>query len=257
MNPSPKTVFSEITEEMFLNVVKTTSEFKIQSWKRKAEKLKSVDIFKYKILISNILLYQNKVDEALSTAESLLPIATTPDERAKVLGAMGNIRSLQIGGYVKAKEYYWEAYELTQSEKYFESYFLLATNFYFYDSRLENMRALNIATKTSLQHKLRSFKEDINLINNNKLNIEVYRDILNHAYILFYNYCCRVFTRIPIVYDTSISTIVFNNELDTSIVEILNDEMSQILVGLLDKYEYEELLKYPIIFTAEDYNRLS
>ncbi|RSQ25093.1 hypothetical protein EA709_15020 [Acinetobacter baumannii] len=255
MNPSPKTVFSEIFDEMFANIVKTTNEFKIHSWKRRAEKIKEVDIFEYKLLISILLSYENKFSEALKMAESLLPITTSPIQRAMVLRTMGNINFIQLGGYLKSKDLYWEAYELTHDESYFQSCLLVATNFDLYDSRLEDMSTLNSSTKQEVQKKLNGLQEEINDINQHNLNIDIYREIMNHAYVIFFSHCSRQINRFPLISDSNISTILFNDELDISTVEFLNDKMNEALVNLLDKYDYEELLKYPVLFTAEDYSK--
>ena len=58
------------------------------------------------------------------------------------------------------------------------------------------------------------------------------------------------------VQDQQVSTILFNTDLDLDTVMLLNDGLNEELVNLLDSYEYEDLLKYPIIFTAENFKNV-
>lgn len=257
MIPAPQTIYSDIVDEMFTNIVKTTSEFKIHSWKRKAENLKAVDIFQYKLLISILMAYENRNSDALKEARSIFPLATTPIKKAMLLKTIGNIHFHIIGGYLEAWNSYWEAYELTRDESYFECCLLVSTNFNLYDSRLEDMKSLNPETKDRVQSELEGLKVEIHKINSSNLNIEIYREILNYAYTIFFTYCNRQVTRFPNISDSNISTILFNTELNSDTVELLNDKMNDALVALLEKYDYEELLKYPILFTAEEYANLA
>ena len=71
---SPQTIDKSIFDAMFSNVRKTSSIFKIESWKRDAEKIRSIDIYKYRSILGTIAAYENKYDEAINIFQSIFEL---------------------------------------------------------------------------------------------------------------------------------------------------------------------------------------
>jgi len=253
MNPAPKTVYSDLLSEIFSGILKTKSEFKIQSWRRKAESLKAVDIFQYKLMLVILDTYINENDRARSAAEAALLLTQNESCKAMAYRVIGNCYMHQ-GLYKEALDSYWVAYKLTLDSTYFFAFFGTAASYDFYDERMNEMKSLNEDDKKYIKTELEGLNKEINKLENSNLNLEIYRDILSAAYTVFFSNCVGKIVRYPDVSDSNVSTILFNPELDLDTVGLLNDEMSNALVDLLEKYEYEELLKYPIIFTSDDYS---
>ena len=139
---SPQTIDTKIIDAMFTNVVKTSSVFKIESWKRDAEKIRSVDILKYKTILGTIAAYENKNDEALRLYRSILQLTTDTSYHAMTYGNIGNVLG-HMGNYLGAVDSYWKAFELTNDPSYFSSFFKLCRIYYLDDQRLKNMKSLD------------------------------------------------------------------------------------------------------------------
>lgn len=253
MNPAPKTVYSDLLSEIFSSVVKTKSEFKIQSWIRKAERLKSVDLFQHKLMLAILDTYRNENEKARSTAQAALLLTQSNLHKAMAYRVIGNCYSHQ-GLYKEALDAFWMAYKLTLDSTYFFAFFGTAASYDFYDERINDMKSLNEDDKKYVKTEIEDLKNEINKLENSNLSLDTYRDILSAAYTVFFSNCVGKITRYPDVSDSNVSTILFNPELDLKTVGLLNDEMNNALVDLLEKYDYEELLKYPIIFTSDNYS---
>lgn len=256
MNPAPKTVYSDLLSEIFSVTVKTRSELKIQSWIRKAESLKSVDPFQYKLMLGIIETYKNENEKARSTAEAAILLTQSNAYKAMAYRVIGNSYTHQ-GDYRKAMDSYWSAYILTLNSDYFYTFFKTGTNYDLYDERMNQMQSLSLSDQNTISKELEGLKDDIQQLNNLNLNPDIYRDILSAAYSVFFSNCCGKITRFPSISDSNISTILYQPNLDLKTVGLLNDEMNDSLVNLLEKYEYDELLKYPIFFSSEDYSNNS
>ncbi|MCO8066096.1 hypothetical protein NI459_00290 [Acinetobacter schindleri] len=254
MNPALQTVYSDLIDEIFSNTVKTKNEFKIQSWRRKAEALRSVDIFQYKLMSAIIDTYENKNEKARQVTQSALLLTQDNSYKAMAYRVIGNSYAHE-GNCKGAMDSYWNAYNLTMSPKYFYSFFNTGTTYDLYDGRMENMKSLSLSDQENIKKELTELKQEIEDILHSNINLEVYRDVLSAAYKVFFSHCAGSIIRFPSVSDSNVSTILFNPDLDLAIIEVLNDEMSSALVNLLDKYEYEELLNFPIIFSSEDYSK--
>ncbi|RZG63920.1 hypothetical protein EXE25_18235 [Acinetobacter bouvetii] len=253
MNPAVKTVYSDLVSEIFSSTVKTKSEFKIQSWRRKAESLKAVDVFQYKLMLAILDAYISENDRARSVAESALLLTQSESYKGMAYRVIGNCYAHQ-GLYREALDSYWAAYKVTLDSTYFFAFFGTAVSYDFYDERMNEMKSLNESDQKYIKTELSSLNKEISKLENSNLNLEIYRDILSSAYAVFFSSCAGKIIRYPDVSDSNVSTILFNPELDLATIGLLNDEMSNALVDLLEKYEYEELLKYPIIFTSDDYS---
>lgn len=254
MNPALQTVYSDLINEIFSNIVKTKNEFKIRGWRRKAETLKSIDIFQYKLMLAIIDTYENKNEQARKAVHSALLLTQDNSYKAMAYRVIGNSYAHE-GNCQKAMDSYWTAYTLTLSPKYFYSFFNTGSTYDLYDERMENMKSLSLDDQENIKKELAILKQEIEDIVNSNVNLEAYRDVLAAAYKVFFSYCAGGITRFPSVSDSNVSTILFNSDLDLSTIEVLNDEMSSALVNLLDKYEYEELLNFPIIFSSENYSK--
>jgi len=253
---SPQTTDTKIFDAMFTNVVKTSSVFKIRSWKRDAEKIRSVDILKYKTILGTIAAYENKNDEALGLYRSILQLTTDTSYHAMTYGNIGNVLG-HMGNYLGAIDSYWKAFELTKDASYFSSFFKLCRIYYLDDERLKNMKSLDKDKRSFFEAeflKLEETRQEI--MENNNLNLDLYREILKSAFSVFFKYCTNNVHRFVEVQDQQISTILFNTDLDLDTVMLLNDGLNEELVNLLDSYEYEDLIKYPIIFTAENFKNV-
>lgn len=132
MIPALQTIYSEVLNEMFSSVVKTTNEFKIRSWKLKIDKLKSVDLFEYKLLTAILSAYINKNDEGIEIAKSAKHYASSNEDLARVYEAIGNML-FHKGCYVEAMDSFWEAYNLTKNIVYFQMFLAFSTNFAIHD----------------------------------------------------------------------------------------------------------------------------
>ena len=253
---SPQTIDTKIIDAMFTNVVKTSSVFKIESWKRDAEKIRSVDILKYKTILGTIAAYENKNDEALRLYRSILQLTTDTSYHAMTYGNIGNVLG-HMGNYLGAVDSYWKAFELTNDPSYFSSFFKLCRIYYLDDQRLKNMKSLDKDKRSFFEAeflKLQETRQEI--IENNNLNLDLYREILKSAFSVFFKYCTNHVHRFVEVQDQQVSTILFNTDLDLDTVMLLNDGLNEELVNLLDSYEYEDISKYPIIFTAENFKNV-
>lgn len=250
--PALQTVYSEIIDEMFSEVEKTTSEFKIHSWKRRAEKLKAVDIIQYKILIAIIQAYENNNSLGLDTLNSVLSLTRDVSHRAQVYRCIGNMQ-FHLGKTQEALDAYWDGYQLTHDSRFYDSFLSVVSNYVFYDQRIHDMKSLDCKKREIFTKKVETFLAELELLKANNLNVDVYRDILIEAFKIYFSYCSGQINRLTIVADSNLSTFLFNSKLSLDMVVKLNDEMSTALVGLLDKHDYDELLKFPIIFTAENH----
>lgn len=253
MIPAPKTIYSEIMDEMFSCVIKTKNEFKIQSWKRKIEKVKAVDIFQYKILTAAMAGYENKNEEGIKIANTIFALTNDIGRQAGIHRTVGNLFFHQ-GKFDEAFNSYWSAYELTLDPEYYIAALSVATSFDLYDSRLRNMKSFDSEAKNKIAQEIALLEREINKISELGLNINIYRDVLSAAYRVFFEHCIGRIIRKPNISDSSISCIFFNTDLSLEIVGVLNDDMTNALVDMLDKYDYEELLKYPVLFTSENYS---
>lgn len=252
MIPALQTISSEIIQEMFSSVVKTTNEFRIRAWKLKIDKLKSVDLFEYKILTAILSAYVNKNDEAIEIVKSAKHYASSKEDLARVHEAIGNML-FHKGCYVEAMNSFWEAYDLTKDITYFHSFLSFSTNFAIYDPRLEQMKSINIDDREFLIEKIEASKIEQFCIEKSGLDIVLYREVITCAFTTFYTFCSGQLLRHPSYSDSNVSTILFNTGLDRNTVGLLNDRFSDALVDMLDEHDFEDLLKYPVIFTSEDY----
>lgn len=183
---SPQTIDTKIIDAMFTNVVKTSSVFKIESWKRDAEKIRSVDILKYKTILGTIAAYENKNDEALRLYRSILQLTTDTSYHAMTYGNIGNVLG-HMGNYLGAVDSYWKAFELTNDPSYFSSFFKLCRIYYLDDQRLKNMKSLDKDKRSFFEAeflKLQETRQEI--IENNNLNLDLYREILKSAFSVFF-----------------------------------------------------------------------
>ncbi|WP_179996782.1 tetratricopeptide repeat protein [Acinetobacter sp. YH16051] len=250
---SPQTIDKSIFDAMFSNVRKTSSVFKIQSWKRDAEKVRSIDICKYKAILGTIAAYENKHDEAINIFKSILLLTKDCGYQAMIYSNIANVLG-HAGKYSEAIDSYWKAFELSNNPSYFESFFNLCKIYYINDQRLTNMKSLDDNKKKFYEQELLSLNETRQeIIENTNLNLDLYRDVLKVAFSVFFTHCNNQVNRFIEVNDSQISTILFNTDLDLETVMLLNEGMNDKFLDLLDSYEYEELIKYPIIFTAENF----
>lgn len=250
--PALQTVYSEIIDEMFSEVEKTTSEFKIHSWKRRAEKLKAVDTFQYKVLMAIISAYENDNSSGIRAINSALALTSNSSKKAMAYRCIGNMK-FHMGRPQESLDAYWLAYQLTHEPSYFESFLSVVTNFVLYDPRIEDMKSLDQEKKAIFQERLANFLKETEDLQSSRLDVEMYRSILIEAFKIYFSYCSGEVHRLTINTDSHLSTILFNSELSLEVIGKLNDEMSEALVNLLDHYDYEEILKFPIIFTSEDH----
>ncbi|WP_180025343.1 hypothetical protein [Acinetobacter sp. YH16049] len=250
--PALQTVYSEIIDEMFSEVEKTTSEFKIHSWKRRAEKLKTIDMFQYKVLIAIISAYENDNDLGIRLTKSALALTSNNSKKAMAYRCIGNM-SFHIGAIQDSLDAYWTAYQLTYDPGYFASFIGIVTNFVLLDPRIEDMKSLDQQKKAIFQEKIANSIREIEDIEKNNLKLETYRSILVEAFKIYFSYCSGQIHRLTMNTDAHLSTLLFNPELSLELVGKMNEEMSEALVGLLDHYEYEEILKFPIVFTSENH----
>lgn len=253
MIPALQTIYGEIIQEMFSSVVKTTNDIKIRGWRTKIGKLKDIDPFEYKLLSAILSAYVNNNDEGINIAESARALSNSVENHARIEEAIGNML-FHKGNFIEAMDSYWKAYDLTKDVGYFISFLATATNFATDDPRLELMKTINIEDRDSLNERLNMARYEQICLRKSGLDILVYRDVIKAAFTTFYLHCSGTLTRHPKYSDSNISTIIFNTELDVKTVGILNDHLSDKLVDLLEFHDFEELLKYPIIFTSEDYS---
>lgn len=255
MTPAPKTAYSEIVDEMFSNTWKTKQEFKIHSWKLRAEKLKNVSVFEYKLLTSILAAYENKNEEGIRIAKAALQLTEDSSMQASAYRCIGNML-FHLGRYESALDTYWNAYCISKNVFYFDICLSLAGNFILYDKRLEDMKSFDQDKRIKFQDKLSSIASELDMMTSSNIDLELYRTVLQTAYSIFFSHCSGMITRFSDTSDSNVTTILFNENLTLSAVEVLNDDMNKALVDLLDKYDYEELLKYPIIFTSESYSKV-
>ena len=222
MNPAPKTVYLDLLSEIFSAVVKTKSEFKIRSWERKAESLKSVDLFQYKLMLAILETYRNENKKARSTTQAALLLTQSNVHKAMAYRVIGNSYTHQ-GNYRKAMDSYWTAYTLTLNPDYFYAFFNTGTSYDLYDERMNNMKSLNLNDQKIIKKELEDLKEEIQNLKNSNLNLDIYRDILSAAYAVFFSNCSGKITRFPSVSDSNISTIFFKPELDLDTIGLLID----------------------------------
>ncbi|WP_111895937.1 hypothetical protein [Acinetobacter sp. MB5] len=252
MNPIPKSVYSDLLNEIFSSLVKTKSEIKIQAWRRKAESLGSVDLFQHKLMLSILDAYINKNEQAIKKAETALLLTQNNFYRGMAYRVIGNCYA-HLGKYQQAMDAYWYAYETTKDPEYFYTFFQAATCYDFYDKRMLEMKSLKKDDQVRFKELLDHLNSEIKKLETHNLNLDLYRDILSEAYKVFFANCSGKVTRFASVADSNVSSILFNPELNLETVGLLNDQMNDSLVNLLDKYEFDEILKYPIIFTSENY----
>jgi len=252
MIPALQTIYSEVLNEMFSNVVKTTNEFKIRTWKLKIDKLKNVDLFAYKLLSAILSAYVNKNDEGIEIAKSAKHYASSNEDLAGVYEAIGNML-FHKGCYVEAMNSHWKAYDLTKNIDYFQTFLAISTNFAIYDPRLELMKSINIDERYFLIERIENSKIEQSCMEKSGLDIVLYREVITCAFKTFYTFCSGQLLRHPSYSDSNVSTILFNTGLDTNTVGLLNDRLSDAFVDMLDEHDFEDLLKYPVIFTSEDY----
>ncbi|WP_151826166.1 tetratricopeptide repeat protein [Acinetobacter junii] len=250
---SPQTIDKSIFDAMFSNVRKTSSIFKIESWKRDAEKIRSIDIYKYRSILGTIAAYENKYDEAINIFQSILLLTSDHGYQAMVHSNIANVLG-HSGRYLEAINSYWKAFELSNNPSFFESFFNLCKIYYINDQRLTNMKSLDENKKKFYEQELLNLNNTHRqIIENTNLSIDLYREVLSVAFSVFFTHCNNQVNRFIEVNDSQISTILFNTDLDLETVMLLNDSINDKFLDLLDSYEYEELIKYPIIFTAENF----
>ena len=250
---SPQTIDKSIFDAMFSNVRKTSSIFKIESWKRDAEKIRSIDIYKYRSILGTIAAYENKYDEAINIFQSILLLTSDHGYQAMVHSNIANVLG-HAGRYLEAINSYWKAFELSNNPSFFESFFNRCKIYYINDQRLTNMKSLDENKKKFYEQELLNLNNTHRqIIENTNLSIDLYREVLSVAFSVFFTHCNNQVNRFIEVNDSQISTILFNTDLDLETVMLLNDSINDKFLDLLDSYEYEELIKYPIIFTAENF----
>lgn len=252
MTPVLKTIDSDIKTEMFANVLKVTNGVKIHSWKIKAEKLKANERIKYEILKAILESYENKNDQAIATSNKTLLLTSNISIQASIYRNIGNMYT-HVGDFLSAIDSYLQAYKLTLAPSYYDAALSIAKLYFVKDERLNDMKSFDHNKKIEIQESLLNLDRDLKEINLAGLNLEIYRDILNSAFTVFFKHCCDKLQRFLDISDSNLSTILFNPKLDLKTVELLNDEMNQELINLLDKYDYEDLLKYPILFSSENF----
>jgi len=211
-----------------------------------------VDLFEYKLLTAILSAYINKNDEGIEIAKSAKHYASSNEDLARVYEAIGNML-FHKGCYVEAMDLFWEAYNLTKNIVYFQMFLAFSTNFAIHDPRIEQMKSISIEERDSLIERIETSRIEQSCIEKSGLDIVLYREVINCAFTTFYTVCSGILLRHPSYIDSSVSTILFNTELDKNTVGLLNDKLSNALVDLLEKHDFEELLKYPVIFTSEDY----
>jgi len=247
---SPKTIDSDLANAMFSSTRKTLNVVKIQSWRRKAEKLKSVDPLKYKSVLATIDAYENKNDQAIALFKSTLLLTTDRSYHAMTYANIANVLG-HTGDYLGAMDYIWQAFDLTKEPCYFSEFLTLCSLYYKDDARRYEMSALDTEKRTHFLTVIELIENEIKNITTN-FNVDLYREILKLSHIAFFKYCTNGIQRIVEINQSEIHTILFSTDLDLETVGLLNDEINEQLIGLLDSYEYEEILKYPILFTAEN-----
>lgn len=252
MTPALKTIDKDIKTEMFANVLKVTNGVTIHSWKMKAEKLKEHERVKYEILKAIIESYENNNDQAIATSKKTLLITSNISIQASIYRNIGNMYT-HVGDFLNAIDSYWQAYKLTLAPSYYDAAISIAKLYFVQDERLNDMKSFDQKKKEEVQASLSNLELDLKEINNARLNVDIYRDILSSAFTIFFKHCCDNLQRLLDISDSNLSTILFNPKLDLKTVEILNDEMNEELIKLLDKYEYEDILKYPVLFSSENF----
>lgn len=247
-----KTIDSDIKAEMFANVLKVTNGVKIHSWKMKAEKLKDHERIKYEILKAIIKSYENKNDQAIETSKKTLLLTSNTSLQASIHRNIGNMYT-HVGDFLNAIDSYWQAYRITLAPSYYDAALSIAKLYFVHDKRLYDMKSFDQKKKEEVQASLSDLDIDLQEIQAIDLNLDLYRDILSSAFTIFFRHCCDNLQRLLDISDSNLSTILFNPNLDLKTVELLNDEMNDELIKLLDKYDYEDILKYPVLFSAENF----
>lgn len=252
MHPVPQSTYTEILEEIFANPVKTQKEFKIQSWRRKAQKLKDKDFFQGSMLNIVILAYENKNEEAIKLAKNLLPIARSIEEKDRVFEAIINCH-VHLGLFHDAFEWIFKALDETKYMSNLYTAIRVMRSLTMFDKRIENhLKLIGNEQKEDLNHSVLKIYNDINSFKDLELNVEIYQKIIQKAFMIFYSHCHGGFDGMKEFGASCVSTILMNSKLDNETISKLNDEMVDALVELSDEYSYEELLKYPVIFTSEN-----
>lgn len=250
---SPKTIDSNLVKAMFSSTRKTLNVFKIKSWRREAEKLKSVELLKYKTILATIDAYENKNDQAIALFKSILLLTNDQSYHAMTYANIANVLG-HTGDYLGAIDYIWQAFDLTKDPYYFSEFLTLCSLYYKDDARRYEMSALDTEKRIHFLTVIESIENDIkDITTNTNFNLDLYREILKISYISFFKYCTNGMQRIVEINQSEIHTILFSTDLDLETVGLLNDEINEQLIGLLDSYEYEEILKYPILFTGENF----
>lgn len=250
---SPKTIDSNLIKAMFFSTKKTSNVVKIQSWRREAEKLKLVNPLKYKTVLATIDAYENKNDKAIALFKSTLLLTNDQSYHAMTYANIANVIG-HTGDYLKAIDYMWQAFDLTKDAYYFSEFLTLCSLYYKDDARRYEMSALDTEKRIHFQSVIESIEKDIkDITTNTNFDLDLYREILKISYISFFKYCTNGMQKIMEINQSEIHTILFSTDLDLETVGLLNDEVNEKLIGLLDSYEYEEILKYPILFTAENF----
>lgn len=252
MTPVLKTIDSDIKSEMFANVLKVTNGVKIHSWKMKAEKLKAHERIKYEILKAIIESYENKNDQAIETSKRTLLLTSNTSLQASIYRNIGNMYT-HVGDFLNAIDSYWQAYKITLAPSYYDAALSIAKLYFVQDERLYDMKSFDQKKKEEVQASLLNLDIDLKEMQAIHLNLDLYRDILSSAFTIFFRHCCDNLQRLLDISDSNLSTILFNPNLDLKTVELLNDEMNEELIKLLDKYDYEDILKYPVLFSAENF----
>ncbi|ENV79515.1 MULTISPECIES: hypothetical protein [Acinetobacter] len=255
MNPTPKTVYSQLFDEMNSNLVKTTSEFKLHSWRRKINQLENVDYLEYKFAKSFLFLYENKFELALEEIDSLIA-QTVDSEILSQCYFLKAIASVSHGKYIDAIEFSWLAFEYSRLMVYYSWMLSTASNFLIYDKRLEDMKSFNQDQIKTSSEALIAIEKNIKFFNINGFNLNLYRDLNSRIHSLFFSNCIGNLGTFTEQTDSGFITILFNKNLDLEMIEKLNDGVNEIQLSLLDDYDFDDILRYPVVFTSEDYGRL-
>lgn len=246
------TIDQEILTEMLSSVRKITNEVKIKRWKREAEKLRNVSMFNYKSLLGAIATYENNNIEAINYFDSAIALTQSTQNKAGTWSNIANTYA-HLGDFSRAIDSMFKAFELTYSPEYYVHAFSICKLYYLNDDRLKIMKSLSPEQKKYYEESLQRLESTIEDFSNKNLNLDIYRAIIQKAFSVFFTYCNYRIHRFTEISDNNISTILFNVDLDIETVSLLNNDMNDALVDLLDTYEYDELLKYPIIFTSENF----
>lgn len=252
MHAVPQTIYTELLDEILASTVKIQGEFKIQSWKHRAKALKEKDFFQWSMLNIIILVHENKAEEAIRSAKNLFPLAKSTQEKHQVFQAMVNAH-VHLGLFSEAIDWDSRAFIETKQLDRLHSVTKIMRSFCVFDERIQDhLKSVGTKQRESLAKILSQTQRDINSFESSGLDKNIYQKIIQKAFMIFYSHCHGGFDGMKEFGASCVSTILMNSKLDNETISKLNDEMVDALVDLSDEYSYEELLKYPIIFTSEN-----